>query len=237
MASTMTSLAHIKPSAYVSRAPSTRLAATSPSGVISSRPLGSRTSFLSQKSQFMGLKSAQSSPLSFSSRRNSLVCASWRGDGPSSVKDRVVAALPYLLPLFDGLRYGKFLFIQFPAFAAVLSPFEPLINIYFSVPFASLAAFFAVYLGIINSPNFGRYVRFNAMQAVLLDIILILPGLLESVFKFRPMGGPGLQLYISGYNTIFIFIFACVAYGVGSCLAGTNARLPIVADAADAQIR
>jgi len=136
MASTMASVAHIKPSPCVSRAPSARLAASSPSGLISSRPL-SRTSFLSQKNQFVGLKCAQPTPLSSSfSRRTSLVCASWRGDGPSDVKDRVVAALPYLLPLFDGLRYGKFLFLQFPAFAAVLSPFEPLINIYFSVPFA-----------------------------------------------------------------------------------------------------
>ncbi len=72
---------------------------------------------------------------------------------------------------------------------------------------------------------------------MLLDIILILPGLLEGVFKVRPMGGPGLQLYITGYNTIFIFIFACVAYGVGASLAGRTARLPIVAEAADAQIR
>ena len=136
----MASFAQIKPSSCVARAPSTRLAASFPNGVISSRPLGSRISYLSQKNQFAGLSSAQSTPLSSSfsssSRRTSLVCASWRGDGPSSVKDRVVAALPYLLPLFDGLRYGKFLFLQFPVFAAVLSPFEPLINIYFSVPFA-----------------------------------------------------------------------------------------------------
>lgn len=27
--------------------------------------------------------------------------------------------------------------------------------------------------GIINNQNFSRYVRFNAMQAVLLDIILM----------------------------------------------------------------
>jgi hypothetical protein len=27
--------------------------------------------------------------------------------------------------------------------------------------------------GIINNPSFSRYVRFNAMQAVLLDIILM----------------------------------------------------------------
>jgi hypothetical protein len=90
------------------------------------------------------------------------------------VPDRVVSALPYLLPLFDSLRYGKFLFLQFPLFASVLTPFEPLMRVYFSVPFAGTIAFFAVYLGIINSPqNFSRYVRFNAMQAVLLDIILM----------------------------------------------------------------
>ena len=75
------------------------------------------------------------------------------------------------------------------------------------------------------------------MQAVLLDIVLILPGLFESVLKIRPMGGTGLQIYMTLYNTIFIFIFACVAIGIASCLAGKNARLPFVAEAADAQIR
>lgn len=47
---------------------------------------------------------------------------------------------------------------------------------------------------------------------------------------------PCLQLYISLYNTIWLFVFACVAYGVGSCLTGETARLPIVGDAADAQV-
>ena len=72
------------------------------------------------------------------SRKPSPVCASWRngGGGPPAISDRVVAALPYLLPLFDGLRYGKFLFIQYPIFATILSPFEPLMKIYFSFPFA-----------------------------------------------------------------------------------------------------
>jgi hypothetical protein len=51
------------------------------------------------------------------------------------------------------------------------------------------------------------------------------------------MGGPGLQLYIVAYNTIFIFMFASVAYAVASCMAGRNARLPVVAEAADAQVR
>jgi hypothetical protein len=51
------------------------------------------------------------------------------------------------------------------------------------------------------------------------------------------MSGPGLQIYITLSNTIFLFLLASVSYGVGSCLVGQTARLPIVADAADAQVR
>lgn len=166
---------------------------------------------------------------------NSVVVCAGRNSQPD-IPDRVIGALPYLLPLFDGLRYGKFVFMQFPAFANLLLPLQPLLNLYFSVPFASIAIFFAVYLGIINNQSLSRFTRFNAMQAVLLDIILILPGLFESVLNIRPSGGVGLQLYITLYNTIFLFLFACVTIGIGSCMAGKSARLPLVSDAADAQV-
>lgn len=168
---------------------------------------------------------------------NQIKVEGYNNGGSSGVPERVVGALPYLLPLFDGLRYGKFLFIQFPILANVIAPLNPLIQLYFSVPFASLAAFFAVYILIINNYEWPRHVRFNAMQAVLLDIILILPGLLESVLKIRPMGGVGLQLYIQLYNAIFLFIFAAVVYGIVSSMIGQTARIPLVADAADAQVR
>jgi hypothetical protein len=48
---------------------------------------------------------------------------------------------------------------------------------------------------------------------------------------------PAVQVYVTLYNTIWLFVFFCVAYGVGSCLTGQTARLPIVAEAADAQVR
>ena len=44
----------------------------------------------------------------------------------------------------------------------------------------------------------------------------MLPGLLESLFR-PPMSGPGLQLYINAYNTIWVFVFVCVAYAVVRC--------------------
>ena len=83
---------------------------------------------------------------------------------------------------------------------------------------------------------FPRWVRCNAVQAFQLDIMLILPRLFESVLsllKIRPMGGIGLQIYMTVYNTIFIFIFACVAFGIAYCLAAKTVRLPFVAEATD----
>ena len=41
------------------------------------------------------------------------------------------------------------------------------------------------------------------------------PGLLENIFR-PPSSGPGLQAYISFYNSIWLFVFVCVAYGVVS---------------------
>ncbi|KAK9832642.1 hypothetical protein WJX81_006487 [Elliptochloris bilobata] len=152
------------------------------------------------------------------------------------VTDRLLSALPYLVPLFDGLRYGKFLFLQFPIFGRVLTPLDPLIRLYFSFPFASLVVFFAIYAGLVNNQRFSRFVRYNAMQSILLDIVLVLPGLLESLFR-PPMSGLGLQLYINAYNSVWLLVFVCVVYAVGSCLAGNTARLPLIADAADQQVR
>ncbi|KAL4440549.1 hypothetical protein ABPG75_003550 [Micractinium tetrahymenae] len=183
----------------------------------------------------MPLLAARQRQAPAAARRQAAVQAMRRSSGPE-IPDRVVAALPFAIPLFDSLKYGKFFLVQFPQFAQLLLPLDPLIRLYYSFPLAGLVLFFAVYLGIINNQNFSRYVRFHAMQAILLDIILILPGLIESIFR-PPMGGPGLQVYITLQNTIFLFLFASVAYGVGSCIVGQTARLPLVADAADAQVR
>lgn len=41
---------------------------------------------------------------------------------------------------------GKFFLLQFPQFSILLAPLEPLLRLYFSVPFASLVVFFGIYL-------------------------------------------------------------------------------------------
>ena len=80
-----------------------------------------------------------------------------------------------------------------------------------------------------------RFVRYNTMQAILLDIGLILPSILEQVFKV-PKGGPFLQLYVTLYNTVWIFLIVSVLFSVGSCLTGQKPKIPFIGDGADAQI-
>ena len=37
----------------------------------------------------------------------------------------------------------------------------------------SLVVFFAIYAGLVNNQRFPRFVRYNGMQAILLDIVLV----------------------------------------------------------------
>lgn len=44
-------------------------------------------------------------------------------------------------------------------------------------------ALFALYLGVVENPNFNHYVRFNAIQAVMLNVLLVLLLLVQRIFS------------------------------------------------------
>jgi uncharacterized membrane protein len=151
---------------------------------------------------------------------------------PTSTKKQ----LPYLLPLLDALPYGRFLMLQYPALAAGLAPLAPLNALYHGVPFGSFVVFLGVYAGLVNNQNLDRFVRVNAAQAVLLDILLILPRLALDALA-PPTTSVGLAVTIQADNAVFVAALAFVAYGLYGCAAGSTSRLPLVADAAEAQVR
>lgn len=160
-----------------------------------------------------------------------------KNGGHSDIGDRVLAAVPFLLPLADGLPFAKFIMFQYPFIARAFAPLAPVMYIYHSFPFAPFLIFLAVYSGIVNNQNLPRFVRYNAMQAVLLDVLLIIPQVILNNLVQVPEDQLGLQAYMTAYNTLFLFIAICSAYGMGSCLVGQTARLPMVAEAADSQMR
>jgi len=149
--------------------------------------------------------------------------------------DRLVAAVAYLYPFLDGAHHGRFLLAQFPFFSAVLRPLAPAARLFHSSPLTPFLLFLTLYFAVVrNQQAFSRFVRFNAMQAVVLDVLLIFPDLLAQ--SFAPSGGVGFEVFQSMESTVFLFLLVSLVYGGGACLLGKTPRLPIVADAAERQV-
>lgn len=154
----------------------------------------------------------------------------WRGS--ATVSDRIFASLPYLLPLVDGVIFGRYLFSQFPALSLVFVPLIPLVQLN-STPFVSLIIFFALFLLVIRNENISHFIRFNAMQAILLDIVIFLVSLLLRILA--PV--PGVEFAIETLsNTLFLGIVAAFIYSVAQSLLGRYAEIPAISDAVRMQV-
>jgi hypothetical protein len=163
------------------------------------------------------------------------ITAKSNGDNNSAdTPDRLISAVCYFYPFFDGIQYGKYVITQFTPIQTLIQPLVPAIRVFKSFPFNGFLVFLTLYFVVVRNQNFSRYVRFNTMQAIVLDVLLIFPDVLER--SFNPRGGLGLDLMMSLDSTVFLFLFVCLIYGSSSCLLGQLPRLPIVADAADRQV-
>jgi uncharacterized membrane protein len=162
-------------------------------------------------------------------------------DGDYDFSQKSIAALCYMLPLLDSLKYSKFLLIQFPLASLALLPLKPLIELWFALGFLQIAVFFGMYLGIVQNQNMSRFVRFNAQQAILLDILLILPDVLTRLFAGMdgqgPTGGIGLQAEVIMFNSVFLFTYISCLVGSVSATSGKTVKLPLIGDASDSQTR
>ncbi|XP_042000840.1 protein TIC 20-II, chloroplastic-like [Salvia splendens] len=154
---------------------------------------------------------------------------------PTPATDRLISAASYFIPFFNGLQYGRFLFAKYPLLAAPFEPLIPLLSLYHSVPYASFVTFFGLYLGVVRNPSFSRYARFNALQALVLDVLLVLPVLLQRIVS-PGRTGLGLKVTAWAYSGLFLFVVACFVYGLVSSVLGKTPYLPIVAQAAGRQL-
>jgi hypothetical protein len=156
----------------------------------------------------------------------------WRGS--TTVPERIFACLPYLLPLVDGLKFGTFLFQQFPVIKLFFIPLVPVLQLYGAIPFADLIIFFTLYLAVVRNENIKHFIRFNAMQAILIDIILILCGLV------LPILIKGIQVTFvieTLFNMLFLGVVAAFIYAVVQSLSGRYAEIPALSDAVYMQVR
>jgi hypothetical protein len=156
----------------------------------------------------------------------------WRGD--TSIRDRIFASLPYALPLVSAIPFGNFLMGQFPPLQLLYLPLYPVIFVYNNIPFAGFVVFFLLFLLVVRNERIIHFIRFNTMQAILLDILLVLCSLVLSVFA--PALGRGLIIE-TVFNIIFIGVLAACGYSIVQSLIGRYAEIPTLSEAVYAQVR
>lgn len=155
----------------------------------------------------------------------------WRGT--ESATDRVWASLPYLLPLVDSLMFGFALFRTVPFVEMLFVPLFPLLVLYRGVPFFGLIVFFLLLFLVVRNTNISHFIRFNTMQAILLDIILIICRVILQLVG-PVFGGLVMDTLM---NTIFLGIVAAVVYSVVQTIRGVYAEIPTISEAVHMQVR
>lgn len=92
--------------------------------------------------------------------------------------DRIKSCIPYVLPLIDGDSFGKYIYERVPPLEMLDYVFlRPIMEVFQAVPFLTILLFMAFALGP-RLTNQTREVRFNAQQAILIDVVLIIPQLI-----------------------------------------------------------
>lgn len=163
-----------------------------------------------------------------------------------TVPDRIFGSLPYLLPLIDvcllamsyAVRYNIGLFAQFPVFSLILVPLMPLVRIYTGFPFAGLIVFILLLTLVVRNTNISRFIRFNTMQAILMDILLILAQLILNLVLEPILGGTSLILVLDTLlNVVVLGILAAVVYCMSQTVLGRRPEIPTLSAAADMRVR
>ena len=146
---------------------------------------------------------------------------------------RLIGMYLYMLPWSDSLPFGWNLFGQFPILRWLGAPVLPILILERTLPFGGLILFLGIFIGIVRNQKVPYFIRFNGLQALLINIIVILSGYIFQIFT-RPLE-TGLILRTLS-STIFITFLTLVIYALIECFQGNEPDFPAITDAVRMQI-
>ncbi len=153
-------------------------------------------------------------------------------EGPP-IWQRLLGALAYLLPLSDSLRFGQSLFAMFPLLQWLALPALPLVVLERAIPFGGLVLFLLLFLLVVRNPRVPYAIRFNVLQAILIDIVLVLLTLAFDTVLAPLTGGFALRTLS---NTVFLGSLLLVLFSVAQTLRGKEPDIPTVSEAVRMQL-
>ena len=146
---------------------------------------------------------------------------------------KILGVILYMIPWADSLMFGNHLYIKYPFTQITQIPAIPIILIERSIPFGNLLLFLAIYIGLIRNNKISYFLRFNALQSLLINI-----GIIIVSFVFEILFSPFLESLIirTFSSTLFISLFSMIFYCVWSCTQGKEPDLPIISEATKMQL-
>tara|TARA_Y100001968_G_C19370843_1_gene725063 strand:- start:902 stop:1363 length:462 start_codon:yes stop_codon:yes gene_type:complete len=139
----------------------------------------------------------------------------------------------YLLPWSDALPFGSNLFVEFPFLQTIAIPALPLIIIERLIPFGGFIIFIGLFAGVVRNPKVPYFIRFNCLQAILLDISLILINYAFQIL-LKPLGNALIFRTLS--STCLIAMLSVMIFAVSKCLQGEEPDIPGFSEAVRMQL-
>ena len=118
------------------------------------------------------------------------------------------------------------MFYKYPFLKVLEDVTYPVVMIEKSFPFAGgLLLFLILYAGLVRNTQVPYFIRYNACQALLIDIALII---ISYFFQILPLDELG--------SIVFLFILCIFIYSITQCIYGVEPEIPFISKSVRMQI-
>ena len=143
----------------------------------------------------------------------------------NQIFQRLSSIFLYTLPLKASIPFGYFLFYKYSFLKILLLLTFPIAIIEKSLPFGGFLLFIILFAGLVRNLNVPYFVRYNACQALLIDIALIIISYFLRIFPIVELG-----------SIIFIFTLCIFIYSISQCIYGVEPEIPLISKSVRMQI-
>ena len=150
----------------------------------------------------------------------------------NQILQRLSSVFLYTLPLKASIPFGYDLFSKYSYLNVLKIISFPVAIIEESLPLGGLLFFVILFAGLVRNPNVPYFIRYNAFQAILLDISLIIISYLLRILSISSLGS-----FISVLGSIvFIFTLCIFIYSISQCIYGVEPEIPLISKSVRMQI-
>ena len=150
-----------------------------------------------------------------------------------SLGGKILGIFLYLIPWTDCLMFGNHLYIKYPFTQIIQIPAIPIIIIERLIPFGNLLLFLAIFIGLVRNSRISYFLRFNALQSLLINIGIIIISFVFEIL-FNPFEN---SLFIRTLSsTLLISLISMITFCIWSCTKGNEPNLPGISEATKMQL-